>query len=662
MPATQIQPVLAPRGGLRYDLPANLISEMDMSDCRNVSLIRGLIIKRYGYSLFGDNLPLDSAVIGNDQFYLFGGTDFLLSLTTRLAYKYLPTVNLWDTISESSTEDDCETNWTAKTNVTCALDSDEKKEGTYSVKISPSADFTTGLLAYHDSAFGDLTDYGYVRLWIKSSIALSAGDLQFCIDDTNGCGSPLEEIDIPALSADTWKIVVLQITTPAALSAVASLGLSATTDFGACDINIDEIKFVKSFDTDIADSDLASFDSIRKLTESEPWLVFTNRTDEIKKWTGTGDIADLISSYPSGLTSLVCKSLCEFKDHLLLFYTTEEGTPCPQRIRWSDTGKPDDFLNGNASYVDLSGADWIKRAIKFKGDYIVVFKERSIWVGYATGDSDIFQFDQKVTGAGCAAAKTVETLGDEIIFLGWDDVYVFNGIDYESVGEQIRDELFDILNPEQIDRCFGVVLEDQKEYWLFVPSVGSTYCDTVWIFNYELNKWTRGNAADYMTIFGYYEKQASMTFDNSVGVSFDEDTGRFDDRTILASTPITLLCDKDGNIYSYDRLSNNDNDTAVDSWFSSKDFMLTSLMQRQRILRLDTYYKGKSLKIYYSIDRGVSWNLWATLTEALDFEIKRSYLRLDCDLVRVKWGNNNSGEHYEFREARLYWQPAGMRL
>ncbi|GAH04190.1 unnamed protein product [marine sediment metagenome] len=96
---------------------------------------------------------------------------------------------------------------------------------------------------------------------------------------------------------------------------------------------------------------------------------------------------------------------------------------------------------------------------------LAIFKERSIEVGYATGDNEIFQFDCKVTGAGCAAPNTIESLGDEIIFLGWDDVYVFNGIDYEPIGTPIQRELFRTLNPEQIGRCFGVIIEEQKEYW-----------------------------------------------------------------------------------------------------------------------------------------------------------------------------------------------------
>ena len=252
--------------------------------------------------------------------------------------------------------------------------------------------------------------------------------MEFVISNSAACATEEENIDIPALAADTWKLVFIAIDTPSGINSIDSLGLKATADFGACDIRIDDIQFVTVFSSSLeydADStEFCTYDYIRDITQTDPWWIMTNGVDELWKWTGAGNAAALISSFPSGVTSLVSKDLIEFKSHLLLLDVSEDGNRYPQRVRWSDTGDPSDFINGNASYVDLGGADWMQTAVKFKGDYLVIFKERSIWVGYATGDSDIFQFDQRVTGAGCAAPKTVESLGDELIFLGWNCIYL----------------------------------------------------------------------------------------------------------------------------------------------------------------------------------------------------------------------------------------------
>lgn len=655
------------------DLPGNLISDLEMTDCQNVFFEQGYLKKRYGYGKMGTNLPLPGQVIGSDQFYLFtGSADFLLFMTTKGCWRYVSTNTYWETIMDKEQEDDCETTWTAKTYVTVADDTTDYKEGSTAQKISPASTFTTGILAYRNQALGDKSDYGIVRIWVKSSISLTAGQLEVVISNSAACATEEEHIDIPAMSADTWYLWFVSIATPAGINSVDSLGLKATADFGECDIRIDDIQFVTTFNTGVAydadSADLCSYDYIRDVTQKDPWWIMTNGTDEVWKWTGSGDLDQLISSFPSGVTSLTCSHVIEFKDHLLFLDVSEDGDRYPQRIRWSDTADPADFLNGNASYVDLSGADWVQTACKFKGDYLVVFKERSIWVGYATGDSDIFQFDQKVTGAGCSAAATVESLGDELIFLGWDDVYVFNGIDYEPIGSEIQEELFNDLAPGDMDKCFGVVIEEQKEYWLFAPSVNSEYCDIAWVFNYELNSWTKHDFAavdgstNGISHYGYYEKQANVTIGDLSG-TIGEQTWRIGDREILAAAPTTLFGDTDGYIYQYDRLVSNDDGTTIDAWFSTKDFMFTQLMERQIILRLDVYFNGGGdLKIAYSTDFGTTWSEERTLSGNYDYDIDRAYWRIDCPLIRFRFRNNNAGEHFDFREARIYWQPSGRRL
>ncbi|MHC4073368.1 MAG: hypothetical protein ACYTGS_15260, partial [Planctomycetota bacterium] len=523
---TQVKPILAPRGGLRYDIPADVIADSDMGGGQNVFMQEGLIKKRYGYVTLGANIPLAGPVIGIDQFYLYAGTDVLLLITTKMGY-YLkdPTgTPYWETIRSNEVEDDCETTWTSDmgANGSVADEGTIKKVGTYSQKITVNTAFTTGLIAHRDQSLGNKSAYGFVRLWVRSDTAIAAGSLQFCIDNTAGCGSPTETLNFPALAADTWKLVFLECSDPASnMTSIESLGLKVATDLSTSAnviIYIDDIRFVKAFSASVAydssDEDRMSADYILKTTETDVWWVMSNGVDVPQKCSSTSAplLSDLGGSPPAA------RIVVEFKSYMLLVDTTEGGNRYPQRVRWSDTGDPEEWTTGNSSYLTLTGADWIQAAIKFKGDYIVILKERSIWLGYATGDSNIFQFDQKVSGAGCAAAKTVESLGDEIIFLGWDDVYVFDGIDYLSIGESVRDEIFRTMNPKQIGKCFGVVVEEQKEYWLFIPSTSSDYCDTAWIFNYNLNKWTKATmSVDNMSSFGYFEKQSKRTIGDLVG-------------------------------------------------------------------------------------------------------------------------------------------------
>lgn len=661
MPQTKIHPVLAPLGGLRLDRPGDLIDDGEMTGAQNVSFENGMVRKRFGYVQKGDNLPLAGAIRGLDLFELFDGNKYLCAVDTKLAYKWLPNQSQWDTISEESTEDDCETNWTAAANVTSALDATDFKEGSNSVKLTVGAAFTTGVVAYHDAAFGDLTDYGFVRLWIKSSVATTAGQLQFLIDNTSACASPLETIDIPALAADTWTIVILEIDDPTALGAVASIGLNAASDPGEAIIRIDEIKFVKEFAT-TSDDDMVSFTSIRDTTQTDLWWIFSDGVNAIKKWTGSSDIEDLIASYPAGLSSLLSKHVLEFKTYLLLADTTEEGYRYRQRIRWSDTADPSDFLNGNASYVDLGGDDFIQTILRFSGDYVVVLREHNIWVGYATGDTDIFDFDEKVRGIGCSAPKSAIAILDYVFFMGWDNVYAFDGVDYTPIGDPVREEMFADLKPEQLARIFATHLDENQEYWLHVPTADDTYCTVSWCYNYKTKSWTKHSYADYLTAVTYYTKQSSTTIDELEG-TINELSFRFDDRQTLASAPTKVFGDTSGYIFEYDETVSDDDDAAIDAWFTTKDFIMTQLTEHWRFLRMDVYFAGGGeLDVSYSVDRGTSWSTAETLSANSDYSIRRVYWRIDSDMIRFRFRNANSGEHFMFREARIYWQPAGRRV
>lgn len=661
------KPFIAPRGGLRLDLAGNMISDVEMTGCKNVGLNDGYVAKRRGYPSLGSNLPLDSAVMATEHFYRYDGSGHLLAMTVGLVYQYNATTDMWDPITTTAALDDCEVNFTDPTNVTAALDAVDFKEGSNSVKLTVEAAFTTGILAYRDDTYGDLSGYDFVRFWIKSSVAQAAGDLQLLLDDTAACVSPLETLDLPALTADTWTLVIKQLSTPGSLTAVASLGLQAATDNGACVINIDGFLVVESLSSSLTDLDYWSITSARKSTEIDIWCIMSNGADPIQKYTGSGAISDLITAYPAGVTAMTAKQILQFKNHLLAAYVTEDGDPYPARVRWSDTNNAPDFLNGNAGYRDLNTPGGVKRMLEFKGDYVVLFtstpdaQNQDIWIGYNTGTTDVYDFEKKVTGKGTIAGMTVANLGEEIIFMGRDDMLVFDGINAISVGSSVRAEIFSTLNPKFMARSFGAIVYERKEYWLFLPSSGSEYCDKVWCYNYELRRWTTHTLGDAMMTFGYYLRQETLTIADLVGTIGDQ-AWRFGDRFTLESSGHAVFGDSAGNVFQYDQSITTDDGDAIDAYFDTKDFMLTKLYERAQVYRLDLYFDGESLTVSYSIDRGNTWTALETVENSDSYEGESVYFKVDCKEIRFRFQNSEESESFSFREARMWWRPAGRRL
>lgn len=140
--------------------------------------------------------------------------------------------------------DDCEDAWNESVgaNVTSTFDTVVKKRGSGSVKLDVAVGAVVGNLATEAiSPSINLTQRKQVSLWIQSSIALNAGDLQLLLDDTANCASPLETLNLPALNAGEMTKVYLTLNAPANLSAVISVGLKMAVDKGAFVLNIDEI-------------------------------------------------------------------------------------------------------------------------------------------------------------------------------------------------------------------------------------------------------------------------------------------------------------------------------------------------------------------------------------------------------------------------------------
>lgn len=140
--------------------------------------------------------------------------------------------------------DNCDVNWANGTHGVAELDTDDKKEGNASVKITGTSVVAGDILATHDFTSMDLTSQKRVKMWIKSSKTTAAGDLQLLIDETAACGgSPCEEeINIPILTADTWTLVELALAAPADLNAVISVGIKYAANAQNSVIHVDKIK------------------------------------------------------------------------------------------------------------------------------------------------------------------------------------------------------------------------------------------------------------------------------------------------------------------------------------------------------------------------------------------------------------------------------------
>ena len=173
--------------------------------------------------------------------------DWLTPYTFPNDFKWLTRVEYVSEVGVEHLLSDCETVWTAGTSVTATADSAFKKVGTYSAKFVVATGAASGAtLCYKDISSVDLSDCDKIEKWFYSSIALTAGQLQFMAGATAAIASPLETISLPAIAAATWTRISISLANPHLDTAIISIGIrqASGVDVGAFTFYMDDIDAV----------------------------------------------------------------------------------------------------------------------------------------------------------------------------------------------------------------------------------------------------------------------------------------------------------------------------------------------------------------------------------------------------------------------------------
>ena len=130
---------------------------------------------------------------------------------------------------------------------TQSLDTKDKKQGNQSLKLNISVNAEADDVIADSITSVNLSKYDTIEMWIKSSVATSAGNLKLHLDSatitesTANSNDTDEALPIPALTANTWTFVRMSLNNPQDDTGIVSVGLEYDSDLGACTIHIDDI-------------------------------------------------------------------------------------------------------------------------------------------------------------------------------------------------------------------------------------------------------------------------------------------------------------------------------------------------------------------------------------------------------------------------------------
>ena len=651
--------------GLDYSSPSTMIGETFTPRCEEVTFKDKTVMKSYGADFFASTnttyllgvVMFGKQYIKNDEI-----TEAFLVHTTTNVYVYNTTTLLLECVTDGEVVEDCEDVWAVNANATCAVVADARK-GTYSIAVTVAAGFTTGVAAYENFTAKDLSAYTHLHLFIKSSIATIATNIDIRVSEQNagGGGASYEDVSVPALAAGVWTEVSVAFGGASATrDAVLSISLVLAADIGACVINVDDVMATTE---GTGDED----NNICAITVND-YYVYSNGIVPLKYW----DMNVLLPNFIKlpMTTPVSFKAMALIGERLCGY-----GVPnAPRRAQWTVVGGlsiPPVVANwtgagsGNTDLDSVFGDDVIQTAHKL-GNYVVLYGKKTIAMQEYTGKTpdDPYSFYVRMAGIGTPSERGVANLGDYHVVMGWDDVYIYRGgTDIESIGDKVSGELFDLINPTYIHRSFCVYLPEQYEVRIYFPLIGSTTPDCYFTYSLSNKSWSRGSRS--YTGFGSYERKATAATWDTVGTAtttWDEMATRWDDVANERLSPLNIYGDGSGIVYQDNASLLNNGGVAIDGWWETKDFVVSEYRRSvTNWMSLHFEASGDTITVYYSTDLGESWSDGVVVTLTSAWKKYRYDLNVNSPQIRFKFRNSTMSETFELREVEFGYITASDR-
>lgn len=175
------------------------------------------------------------------------------------------------------------------------------------------------------------------------------------------------------------------------------------------------------------------------------------------------------------------------------------------------------------------------------GEYGLVFQEDRILRMTYTADDTVWQFDEIVTDAGCAAPKSLASWGKTSFFWSNRGFMACDGVSVQPIGDEKVDRTFRSL----IDRAYygamsAVVDPARALYIVAVPSADPT--TTLFLYNYAQGRWTTATlTSEYL--FSALSLSSSMEDLDALFASIDTDGLVLDGAALRGGVPSVMLFD-----------------------------------------------------------------------------------------------------------------------
>ena len=241
----------------------------------------------------------------------------------------------------------------------------------------------------------------------------------------------------------------------------------------------------------------------------------------------------------SNVTGAPKASIVETAENFVFLFDTNEVTYGDSPNRWWCCARGDHTdwtpsVSTQSATGTLTSIPGKITAAKRYGNGIVVFKQKGMYIGtYVSPQAAIWDFQEVPGDAGSQSNEAVINIGTaddpKLIFMGFDDFYLFDGARPVSLGTNLlKETVFAELNKQYAQMCRAVHDRINSRVYFYYPSSGQITPDKCVVYNYKSNKWGRDDRSvqacfEYITPGVTYDDLGTLysTYNDFPNVSYD---------------------------------------------------------------------------------------------------------------------------------------------
>lgn len=402
-------------------------------------------------------------------------------------------------------------------------------------------------------------------------------------------------------------------------------------------------------------------------------FIMTDDTNNIKKWDGfdSGNFADLTMKNESAATVYFrAKCVDVFKERLILGNiqeSTDSGetwTEYEDRWMWSNAGDPETWAAADYNTIVTKEGDEIVRLFTY-GDIQLIFKKYSLHGSTFTGGALDFEWHSINERVIRTAPYSIASTDKGAIYICEEGLQYTDGLTVNQlpIDTRVRGIIKSIYY-DKLDISYGVANDYLQQYWLALPTEGSTTINKIIIYDWRYNNW-KVREVENLNTLGVFTNDLAGTWRNIQGYTWSElahlkwnDSDLYPGSKDIIFGKTTGYCHKKGISYSNDGAAYNARHET--GWFEPAQGRKTEIMFFQ------PFWSGlinTEATVEYKVDYESTWRSTVAVPFTITNKEETPFINMRATGRRfnIRVSNDNANEFFYLYRANIHHQPRGLR-